>query len=269
MNVQLPQRLQDSHKGTFGRVITIASSAKYTGAGYLCAKAASIAGAGYSTIAVPEHLADIYRTMDAEILVLPLKESPKGNLCKKSLDNLDIESYDAIAIGGGIDIQRQTIEFIREFFIEHKDSKKPFIIDADAINCLSKIKGYNLPKNSLLTPHKGEFQRLSKNNLITTCQILKTNILLKSHRSEICDGQKIWTNQTGCSALAKAGSGDVLTGLISGFCAQGLPIFEAAKTGAHIHGLASEIYAIEHNEYSMTMKNLLEYIPRAISKVMK
>lgn len=268
-NIKLPDRPQESHKGTFGKVLTIASSAKYTGAGYLCAKAASVVGAGYSTIAVPKSLINTYRCLDPEILVIPLKESLKGNLSIESLDNIDIDAFSAIAIGGGIDTQEETIKFIEKFFQKYKNSEKPFIIDADAINCLSQIKNYELPQNSLLTPHKIEFERLSKNTLLEACKKLKTNILLKSHKTQICDGENIWQNTTGCSALAKAGSGDVLAGIITGLCAQGLCIIEAAKTGAYIHGLASELYAKDENEYSMTMKNLLKYLPKAITRIAK
>lgn len=264
-----PKRPKDSHKGTFGSVLTIASSAKYTGAGYLCAKAASISGCGYSTIAVPKSLANIYRSLDPEILVIPLVESKGGNLCPESLKDIELEKFSAVAIGGGIDTQPETIQFIKCFFDKCKDSQKSFIVDADAINCLSKSENFNLPENSLITPHKKEFERLSKDSLSESCQKFKTTILLKGHQTKISDGQNVWQNTTGCSALAKAGSGDILTGIIAGLCAQNLNITNAAIAGAYLHGLASEVYASDENEYSMTMKDLLEYLPKAITRIVK
>lgn len=165
---------------------------------------------------------------------------------------------------------------------------KPVIFDADALNFISHLLNppvqfgtttVTLPNKSIITPHPKELARLLNMDVATlqtqrmhfarlAAKQLNTIVVLKGKNTVITDGNDVFINPTGNSALAKAGTGDVLTGMISGFCAQGVSPINAACLGVYLHGLAGNIAAEDLSQYGMLASDLLSYIPKAILKVL-
>ena len=150
----------------------------------------------------------------------------------------------------------------------------PTVIDADGLNILSKTQ-ILLPKNTILTPHPKEAARLLNcelkdvlNNMQQSAQKISKKYncvtVLKSHKTIVCDNEKIYINSTGNSALAKAGSGDVLAGMISGLLAQKMNIFDSAVLGVYLHGLAGDLAKNDLSAYGVLASDTIRYIPLAI-----
>lgn len=265
MDLQLPKREQKSHKGTFGKVLNIAGSRNYTGAAYFSSISALKSGCGYVTLAsVPSVLTRI-SSMCPDIVCVPIGE------IKSQLDK-----YDVYSMGSGLSQDAGAMLLFKAILNDIKDTDKPVIIDAEGLNIISKFPKTKLPENVILTPHVGEASRLTgqkhedilRNPRFAAKKISETfkcTTVLKSHKTIVCskDGE-IYTNNTGNSALAKAGTGDVLCGMISGFCAQKMRPFDAACLGVYLHGLAGELASTELTEYSVLASDLITYIPKAI-----
>lgn len=159
-------------------------------------------------------------------------------------------------------------------------TKTPLVLDADGLNFLARSPlSHPLPINCVLTPHPKELARL----LAIDVSVIQANrvhhaklaanklnavVVLKGKDTVITDGQKVFINPTGSSVLAKAGTGDVLTGMIAGFCAQGMTCIDAACLGVYLHGLAGDLAAKELSAYGMLASELLDYIPKAILEVL-
>jgi hydroxyethylthiazole kinase-like uncharacterized protein yjeF len=212
-----------------------------------------------------------------------------------------------ISIGSGLSISQSTDQLNRypnpinglivpdgnsEFFYalltEIQENTHPVIFDADALNFMSRLlhhptstaqKPITLTKNSIITPHPKELSRLLNVDVkmiqaqrvhfaSLAAKQLNTLVVLKGKHTVISDGEHVFINPTGNSALAKAGTGDVLTGMIAGFCAQGVSPLNAACLGVYLHGLAGEFAANELSQYGVLASDLLEYIPKAILRVL-
>lgn len=278
----MPIRLEDSHKGTFGKVFNIAGCVGMTGAAYMSAYASLKSGAGYSVLASAESAIPIVASMAPEIVCVPLEETLDKYISENALDKaLDkSQNADVYLIGPGIGIAQSTVKFVAQFVQQLADRGEPLIIDADAINCLSMLPEFYLPVNSVVTPHAKELSRLMKVPVedIAADRIkyareaaakFRTIVVLKGSKTIIAEPDgKTYINQTGNSGLATAGSGDILSGMIAGFAAQGLSLVDAAVAGVFLHGLAADIAAEELTEYSLTASELLNYIPEAIKEVM-
>jgi hydroxyethylthiazole kinase-like uncharacterized protein yjeF len=179
-------------------------------------------------------------------------------------------------------------EFFYALLTEIQANTHPVIFDADALNFMSRLlhhpistaqKPISFTKNSIITPHPKELSRLLNVdvNMIQAQRVhfaslaakqLNTLVVLKGKHTVISDGEHVFINPTGNSALAKAGTGDVLTGMIAGFCAQGVSPLNAACLGVYLHGLAGELAANELSQYGVLASDLLEYIPKAILRVL-
>lgn len=274
-----PKRIQDSHKGTYGRILNIAGSKFYSGAAILSSLSALKVGAGYVTLACPCDICNNISAYSPDITLLPTK-STNGCISNKNIDFLLNKSkeYDIVSIGSGLSQNTETQKFIIEFL---REIKKPCVIDADAINAVSKNRNYQLPKNSIITPHPKELSRLINISVediqksrekfaIETANKNECIVVLKGHKTIVTDGSKIYENNSGNSALSKAGSGDVLTGMITGILAQKnnhQELFESASLGVYLHGLAGEEGAKEKTEYGLLASELLKYIPKAIKQI--
>ena len=273
-----PKRVQDSHKGTYGKVFNISGSKFYTGAAVLSSLSALKIGAGYVTLACPENICSIIASYSPDITFLPL-ENNEGCISHKNLDYVlkKSEEYTVVSIGSGVAQNTATQKFIIDFL---KNIQKPCVIDADAINALSVTKDFILPEKSIITPHPRELSRLisvsveeiQKNRekfAVETANKHKCIVILKGHNTVVTDGEKIYINETGNSALAKAGSGDVLTGIITGILAQknGEDIFETASLGVYLHGFVADIAVKDTTEYGLLASELLNYIPKAVAKI--
>ena len=273
----LPKRPIDSNKGTFGNVLNIAGSLELPGAAYLSSLAALRVGAGRVKLASTSSAIQITAAQTPDITYLDLGENNLGTLPKDSWKFIE-DDYDVISIGCGLDIDTETTNFVSNFLKGYFESQTPIIVDADAINILATQKRPVLPLNSIITPHPLELSRLMNIDVEDiqkdrvkaaweSAKQLDCIVLLKGHKSVIAvPNGEIYVNNTGNSALAKAGSGDVLTGMIAGFCAQGLNLEKSATIAAYLHGLAGEIASRNLTEYGVLASNLLAYIPQAIKE---
>ncbi|MBQ8476053.1 NAD(P)H-hydrate dehydratase, partial [bacterium] len=277
----LPKRNQNSHKGTYGHVLNIAGSTSFPGAAYLSSIAALKVGAGYCMLASCSDVTNIVASNSPDITYLDLGQSQYGTIPKEAVKYVSaIANYDVVSIGCGLNLVGGASEFAINFLKKNKNSYTPIIIDADAINSMAALKYFNSPLNSIITPHPAELSRLMG---ISVSEIQQNRakwaweasrefdciVLLKGHETVISvPNGRIFINHTGNSALSKAGSGDVLTGMIAGFCAQGLSLENAACVAVFIHGLAGELAAKNLSEYSVLATDLIKYIPIAIKALL-
>jgi len=276
----LPERPPDGHKGTFGKGLIIAGSAGMTGAAVMSGLSFLRSGAGLCYSAVPRSLVDVVDTNAIEVVVLPMPEVRKkrchttralGELHKHARD------VDAVAIGPGLGTHFETREMVRRFLSK---VQKTIVIDADGLNALAGEIDDTIPKitaPSVMTPHLGELSRLleipieqiAKNKLENAkdwAKLLFTTLVIKGNPTIVADENEILhIIPIGNDGMATAGSGDVLTGLITGFLAQGLKPFDAARVGTYIHGLAGEIASQRLTRRAMIATDILDAIPDAMT----
>jgi NAD(P)H-hydrate epimerase len=239
----LPARGEESDKRSAGAPLVIAGSAQFPGAGVLCARGAARAGAGYVTVACPETAAAAIRGHLIEQVVVAYDERDPAGAIETLLD-LTRRST-SVAIGPGLGLSDAMGEIVRGFLTK---LERPFVADASALFHLGKHLDVLRGKTCVLTPHEGEFARLSGEGTIAPGEriarlrsfVTRTGIttLLKGNATLIDDGTTMHVNVTGTSALATAGTGDVLSGAIATLLSQGLAPIDAARAGAYWHGLA-------------------------------
>lgn len=279
MSLLLPERPPDGHKGTFGKGLIVAGSAGMTGAVAMAGISLLRSGAGLCYAAVPRSLVDTVDAAATEVVVLPMPEVRKKRChTLRALGELHkyARNVDAIAVGPGIGRHIETAEMVRRFLTR---IQKPVVIDADALNALVGHLNDTIPQitaPSVMTPHFAELARILE---ITTEQvsaeriekatkwakILFTTLVIKGNPTIIADGSEpIWLNPTGNDGMATAGSGDVLTGLIAGFLAQGLSPLNAARVGVYVHGLAGDIAAGWLTNRATVATDIMQYIPEAM-----
>ncbi len=257
------KRLPDSHKGNHGHALIIAGSTAKMGAAIISAKACLRTGVGLLTVNIPkkERLAIFTSIPEA---MIEFRE-----------DNNDWEKYNAFAIGPGFGTDAPAERKV-EFAIE--TVKSPIVFDADSLNILSKNQQLlsKLPQKSILTPHIKEFDRMfgihfsiekRQQKAIEKAVELKCIIVLKDHKTFITDGNQSFQNTTGNSGLAKGGSGDALTGIITAFLAQGYEPINAAILGVYLHGLAADITLETQSEESMLITDVIENLGKAFQKI--
>ena len=277
----LPKRVQNSHKGTYGHILNIAGSTQYSGAAYLSSISSLRVGAGYCMLASCSDVINTIASNSPDITFLDLGQSGYGTIPKDASRFISaIANYDVVSIGCGLNQVGGVEDFVINFIKKNKNAYTPIIIDADAINILAKTKISSMPMNSIITPHPMELSRLmgvevkdiQQNRAKWAWEAAREFdciVLLKGHESVIAiPSGKIFINHTGNSALAKAGSGDVLTGMIAGFCAQGIALEEAACCATYIHGITSEIASKALSEYSVLATDLIKYIPLAMKALL-
>ena len=274
----LPKRSNDSNKGTFGHVLNVAGSKNYIGAAYLSTISALKVGAGLVSLAAPDIIIPIIAAKSPEPIYIYLKSTPDGAISSDN-DIKELQKYNVVSVGCGITTSNQTKQFL--FSLLNKLSQmQRVVIDADGINILANHKCELSLKNSIITPHPIELSRLlnvSPDEIINnrekyariTSQTFECITVLKGHETIVTDGQKIFINKTGSSALAKAGTGDVLTGIISGLLAQRLSPLNSAILGVYVHGLAGDIAASNLTKYSVLASDVIMYLPQAISSIIK
>lgn len=262
MDFKLPLRSENSHKGTFGKVLNIAGSKYMPGAAYLSSVAALKIGAGYCFLAAEDSVINAVAAQTQNIVFTPEFSW---------VDN--IEDYDVISIGCGLSISGDAKWKLKKVL---KHSEVPTVIDADGLNILAELRLPEIPTNTILTPHPAEAARLLRTTVDDITRDLEKNAksisemyncvtVLKSHNTVVCSKDfEIYVNNTGNSALAKAGSGDVLTGIIAGLLAQKAAPFDAAKIGVYIHGLCGEIASETKTEYCVMASDLIETIPEVL-----
>lgn len=277
----LPKRPQDSHKGTFGKVLNISGSLNYQGAAYLSSIAALKTGAGYVTLASIQKVIDNIAAKTPDITFLPLRDSYNQCIASDAFSELKdfIKSYTVLSVGSGLSDRPAAVAFVDETLKYLNETAMPVIIDADGLNAISNLSLTKLPPDSVITPHPKELSRLIdvpveeiQNDRVQyakfAAQKFGTTVVLKGHNTVIASGDEVFINKTGNSALAKAGSGDVLTGMISGFAAQGLSLKNAAILGVFLHGLSGELASKKLTEYGVLASDVLNGIPAAIKTLL-
>lgn len=276
----IPERLPSSHKGTFGHAGIIAGSVGKTGAAALAAKAALRAGAGLVTVATPAGANHVLESKLLEAMTVPMPETPAHTLAQGALDELlaFVSTRSAAAIGPGLGTQSETVRLVRELIPR---LAKPCVVDADALNALAgQVTVLNQAKAPLiLTPHPGEMARLvdgATSGTINHDRIGHASqfagdrhvvVVLKGARTVVAhpDG-RVAVCPTGNPGMATAGCGDVLTGMVVGFLAQGVSAWEAACAATYFHGLAGDLAAAALGPAGMIAGDLLDQIPHALTQ---
>lgn len=268
----LPKRKADTHKGDFGKLLLLCGAVGYTGAPALAAMAAVRTGAGLVFTGVPERVYPIVASKLTEPMVFPLPEMD-GMLSREAIPEIlaRLSRCDACLIGCGLGQSEDTYLVVRAV-LEH--AKCPVVVDADGINVLAGhidvLRGAACPV--VLTPHDGEFRRLS--GIVPSTDRLKAvkqlqrmtgaTVLLKGHRTLICGEKECYVNLCGNPGMATGGSGDVLAGIIVSLLGQGLSPLRAATAGAYLHGAAGDLYAKCFGEYGLLPSDLLKVLPRLL-----
>lgn len=255
-----------AHKGTFGHSLIVAGSYGKIGAAILAAKAALKIGSGLITTYIPECGYQIMQTAVPEAMV---ETDSSKLLCQFS----PLVKATAIAIGPGMGTAPSTQHGFASFI---KNAKQPLVLDADALNCLALNKELltSIPPQSILTPHPKELERLigkwhndyeklEKAQQFT--QKYKVVLLVKGKYSMTLTADTIYFNSTGNNALATAGSGDVLTGIITGLLAQGYSSIQATLLGVYLHGSCADIFAKENAPETFTASQIIHYLSAAIN----
>lgn len=266
---KLPVRKNYSNKGTYGRVLVIAGSKNMSGACILSAKAAYRSGAGLVKVLTVEENRTIIQTSLPEALLCTYDTSCIRDISETENILREINWATAIVVGPGMGLSEAS-DYLLDMVLQH--TKVPVVVDADAITMLTNKV---LPKNAILTPHLKEMSRWVnrdvseiKDNLISiavdTARQKGIVLALKDARTIVTDGERIYLNVTGNNGMATGGSGDVLTGIIGAFLAQGLSKFEAASMGVFIHGLAGDYAQKQSNCYSLMAGDLIDALAQVL-----
>jgi len=258
-----------SHKGTFGTALIVAGSYGMMGAAVLSTMSALRSGVGKTTAWVPSCGYNIIQSTAFEATCITTGDEHIDSL-------IDLNGYDAIGVGPGIGAHHDTVNMLEWLLIT---AHQPLVLDADALNIIAQNTNMMeaLPSGSILTPHPGEFRRLfgeSGNSMQMVDRAIEMAIkfsaiiALKGRYTAICmpDGS-CWYNITGNSGMATGGSGDVLTGLITGLLAQGYRVEEAARLGVFVHGLAGDRAVKKMGESSMIARDIIDQLGAAFGLI--
>ena len=270
----LPKRDPAGHKGTFGKVLVVGGSHGMAGAAYFCAKAALLMGCGMVRIATHE--------CNRVILQVKLPEALLSTYEDRHFEETIFDAIrwaDAVVIGPGLSQESLERDVFKYAFEKSCEAGLPILIDADGLNILAKDMSLldNDHPAIILTPHLGEMSRLTGDSVEDISRdmeakaydlALKYNLTvhLKSHRSVTAayNSSEVMSNSTGNDAMATAGSGDVLSGIIAGLLVQGVPAYEAASVGAYIHGLCGDTASEQLGHASVIASDLLDAIQRVL-----
>lgn len=301
ISAMLPLRKPDGNKGTFGKALVIAGSRLYGGAAVLSSRAAARIGAGLvrTLTHISNRTAVITGNMECIVDTYDTDEEC-GDFVKNTETLVDkcICWADVVCIGPGLSMEESAVKLVRSVSAK-KNIKK--LYDADALNIIAKYKieldGSNddvdyeaggnsgnasykddmSDKNVVVTPHIGEMSRLTgldiaviKNNPIDTARTYSREhncvCVLKDARTIVSDGERVYINMSGNDGMATGGSGDVLSGIITGLMAQGLTTFEASALGVYIHGCAGDEAALSNGKYSMVAGDIIDNIKNVLIK---
>ena len=257
----LKKRAKFSHKGRFGNALLIGGYEGMWGSVIMTTQACLRSGAGK----VYTHLDKAGRLVLAQHAL----ESIYIQNCPKALKSNS--NWNAIGVGMGLGLSNNAVQLMEEV-LAHQP--KRLLLDADAINLLSKQKNWLklLPKNSVLTPHIGELKRLvgewdndfdKLNKAKQFCETYQVVLIIKGAHTCICDGTNFYFNSSGNPGLAKAGSGDVLAGIITALLAQNYKVLEACQLGVYLHGLAADLALKSYSEHSLMATDVISYLGKA------
>ena len=279
----LPQRPANSHKGSFGYLLTIAGSLGMSGATMLATESSLKVGTGLCVLATPSSL--VPHLPPKEVIYRPIAETDEVTIAPKALWELekDLDKATAVVLGPGLSTNEETVSFVQKFMskVMDRSTEVPCLIDADGLNCISENTKV-FPEDArhiVITPHPKELARLLDES---TSDIQKDRIgsatkaavefgcivVLKGAHTVIADPDgNVYINPTGNPGMSTAGVGDVLSGIIGGLLAQGVEPFDAAVAGVYLHGRAGDLASHSLGEASVTAGNLVECIPDAILSI--
>ena len=259
-----------AHTGQMGNALLIAGSYGMAGAAILAARACMRAGVGKVTVNSPKR--------NLPLLQVAVPEAIVQNSLEETYfaETVDTEDFNALGIGPGLGQSEQTaIAMITQL----RRTQCPIVVDADALNILANHRAWlqQLPQDIIMTPHPKELDRLEGHSADSyerltkasnLAERLKGYIVLKGHHTAICcPGGHILFNSTGNAGMATAGSGDVLTGIITGLLARGYKPQDACIVGVYLHGLAGDIAAHDLGEESLTASDIINCLPRAFKRL--
>jgi len=263
-------RKKFTHKGTYGHALVIAGSYGMAGAAVLTTKGALRAGAGKVTAHIPKKIVEIIQTSLPEAIIsIDIHEEYVSEIPT-------LENYNAIAIGPGIGINDFTKESLKQLL---QSSKSPIVIDADAITILGEEKELLkvLPDECILTPHPKELEKLIgtwKNDIEKLEKVKAFSeehncfvVVKGAHSMCVCPSGEVYFNSNGNSGMATAGSGDVLTGIITGLLAQGYSSKESAILGVYLHGLAGDVAVQQIAKESLIASDIIKYLGKAFFRL--
>ncbi|HET6248220.1 MAG TPA: NAD(P)H-hydrate dehydratase [Tepidisphaeraceae bacterium] len=273
----LPSRPADGNKGMFGRVLIVGGNDEMIGAPALAGKSALRAGAGLVQIAVPQRILAAALAITPELIGLAL---PKGTGKAKLLEAA--EKADAVVVGPGLGRSPNAEDRVERLV----RLEKAMVIDADALNILAAGKKWPayVKASAVLTPHPGEMARLGKlfgrtevpkdeegriSIAIEAAKTFQQVIVLKGKGTVITDGVRVYINTTGDSSLSKAGTGDVLSGIVGTFLAEKMDHFDAACAAVWIHGRAGEIAGQKLGTRCVLAHDVIDALPAAIAEYEK
>ena len=260
----LKQRESSSSKRDYGHALLIAGEKGTMGAAVIAAKAGLRSGVGLLTVAVPAEERSIVQSAVPEAMLLMREDN-----------HLPFDRYSAIGIGPGLGTGNDSVALLTNVL---KHTTCPLVLDADALTILSANEKLfdDLPAETILTPHHVEFDRLFGIHQTTEERIQtaihKTReyniiVVLKSHQTAIVTSEQVFYNSTGNAGLAKGGSGDALTGMITSFLAQKYSPLAAAKLGVYLHGLAADITLAEQSMESMMITDVIDHFGKAFDNL--
>ena len=270
-----------ANKGNFGHVLVIGGALGKAGSVAMAGIAALRTGAGLSTVATPKSVLATVAGFHPEVMTEPLDETEAGTISTRAGERMDalIKGMTVLAVGPGISRNPETSEFVRSLVVK---SKTPLVLDADGLNAFegraSELNGKG--RTLVITPHPGEMARLAASTIAavqrdrinvarTFAREHELIVVLKGHRTLIAqpDGT-VWVNTTGNPGMATGGTGDILTGMVSGLIAQNPErIVEAVVAAVHLHGLAGDVARESMGEHSLVATDLVKALPEAFRRV--
>lgn len=285
IQVIFPKRRKSSYKYSNGRAILTGGSKGLSGALIMSAMAAIRAGSGGVSVAYPESLGSHFGRNLPDVTKLELEETAEGSISASAYTRLEqkIKKTDAVLLGPGISLNGETQNFVYDVI---RNSEKPLVIDADALTLIADdVSILNQRKNNcevILTPHIGEFSRLSglsteeitENRFEPVKDFAKkynVNIVMKSETTFSCLANgEVYFNLTGNEALATAGSGDVLSGIIVSILSQTKSVKTAMLCGCYLHGMLADIYSEKYgNKQSAAQSDLVKLIPETVTRILR
>jgi NAD(P)H-hydrate epimerase len=269
-------RLPTVQKGDSGRILVIGGSAVFSGAPALVALAAYRAGVDLVHVAAPTQTAYSISSMSADLITVKLEGD---HLNPRNIGTLApyLEKSTTVAMGPGLGLHNDTREAVKQIVTLIEERRIPLLLDADALKAFAEFK-HKLRTPAVLTPHRGEYRILTGHELTDdvvkqaedvekTAKELGAVILLKGHTDVISDGERCKFNFTGNPGMTVGGTGDVLSGVVAAFMAQGVDPFDAAVAGAFVNGAAGDFVASAKG-FHMVATDLLEWISKAIDDPM-
>jgi NAD(P)H-hydrate epimerase len=276
VQIVVKPRLPEARKGDFGRLLVIGGSETFSGAPALVALAAYRIGVDLVYVGTPVKTAYAVSSMSPDLITIKLDGDHVNPRNTAALEPY-LEKSTAVAVGPGLGLHKETVEFVKEIVKRAEKKKIPLLLDADGLKAFAEFK-HKVKSPMVFTPHAGEYKIMTGrevpqalvdrvDEVQKTADELGAVILLKGHTDVISDGKRVKLNFTGNPGMTVGGTGDVLSGIVAAFLAQSVDPFEAAVAGAFINGAAGDFVACDKG-FHMVATDLLDWIPRVIGHPM-